>query len=254
MRIFSQEHRKKLSVAAKRREKSSSYKAKRRRITKKWWSDPEWAEEQRKKIIASLTPEIVAIVKEKNTVIGNDPAERKRRSLRFKRLWANRTWAARMRKALKAAWTSERCAKRKVDVRKHYQDHPGRRRKLSRSRRKLFLNKDFAERHGRRLKESPNAAEKSMMKILRKLKLNYRFQQSMFGYFPDFLLPKLKVVIECDGIYWHSKLSVRRRDRRKDRAFEKAGYKVIRISSEEVVKNPEKVLQQLKALLKRKTT
>jgi very-short-patch-repair endonuclease len=247
----SPELRRRLSLAADKRNESASYRAELSRLAKERWADQKWASRQTSLIQkACKTPEhrrnlSIAVSKEATSKEG-----RKVRSDRITALWSDPVWAANQRLRLQEAWTEERCEQRSEDISEHYKQHPERRRKLSRSRKKLFLDPKFAERHGRRFKESPNAAEKIMLKFLRKLKIGFQFQKSMLGFFPDFTLPSLKMIIECDGEYWHSPLKVRRRDARKDRLFTKAGYKVIRVCSEDVVDRTEEILDQLKKLIR----
>lgn len=44
----------------------------------------------------------------------------------------------------------------------------------------------------------------------------------------DALIPGPKVVVECDGEYWHSKPEMQRRDKRKDAYLRSRGYTVLR--------------------------
>ena len=44
----------------------------------------------------------------------------------------------------------------------------------------------------------------------------------------DALIPGPRVVVECDGEYWHSRPDMQERDRKKDRYLESRGYKVLR--------------------------
>lgn len=44
----------------------------------------------------------------------------------------------------------------------------------------------------------------------------------------DALIPGARVVIECDGEYWHSRPGMQERDRKKDRYLVSRGYKVLR--------------------------
>lgn len=44
----------------------------------------------------------------------------------------------------------------------------------------------------------------------------------------DALVPGARIVIECDGEYWHSRPEMTARDRRKDAYLTSRGYKVLR--------------------------
>jgi very-short-patch-repair endonuclease len=54
----------------------------------------------------------------------------------------------------------------------------------------------------------------------------------------DFVLPRRKAVVECDGSYWHSYLNVVARDRRKDDYLTSLGYRVFRFTDREIRKSP----------------
>ncbi len=211
------------------------------------WADKNWAKTATRKIRAACKTVThrrnlsIAITREAQSKNG-----RLIRSRHLKKLWSDPVWAAKQKKALKAAWTAARCKKRSKLVRKHYVEHPERRAKLSKSRKALFLNPKFAAKHGRLFRVKPSKAELIVRKFLRHSKISYKFQSSMFGFFPDFVLPVRKIVIECDGKYWHSPPSVRKRDKKKDRLFANAGYRVIRVSSEDVVSKTAEVLVSLK--------
>lgn len=65
-------------------------------------------------------------------------------------------------------------------------------------------------------------------------------QQAEIGpYEVDFLLPRRKKVIECDGSYWHSLPDNIIRDRRKDTYLTHWGYQVYRLSEEDILRSPE---------------
>lgn len=51
-------------------------------------------------------------------------------------------------------------------------------------------------------------------------------------FYPDILLPEVKIAIEIDGVI-HQKKRVQKKDRRKDRVFTAHGYAMIRFTNEE---------------------
>lgn len=79
------------------------------------------------------------------------------------------------------------------------------------------------------LTKHPNKIEAFVKEILDDLGVKYKFQAYVDGYIPDFLLPKSKIIIECDGDYWHTSSAAKKRDARKDRVYNRNGYDVIRI-------------------------
>lgn len=67
--------------------------------------------------------------------------------------------------------------------------------------------------------------------------LNETFEQEMkVGKFrTDFYLPKRKLVIECDGEYWHMTQKIKLRDQRKDKLLAKLGYNILRLSGQKII-------------------
>jgi len=66
----------------------------------------------------------------------------------------------------------------------------------------------------------------------------------------DLVAPKLKVVIELDGSYYHlSNLDAYRRDRRKDWLLQQHGYLVLRFLADDVVRHLEEILNTILAAL-----
>lgn len=54
------------------------------------------------------------------------------------------------------------------------------------------------------------------------------------GCLVDFAFPHERLAIECDGSYWHGRPSQQARDRKKDALLRSAGWRVIRLSEEEI--------------------
>jgi len=51
----------------------------------------------------------------------------------------------------------------------------------------------------------------------------------------DFYLPNSNTVLEVDGVYWHSRPAVKKRDKRQTLFLKKQGYTVKRISDKEIL-------------------
>ena len=70
----------------------------------------------------------------------------------------------------------------------------------------------------------------------------------------DFYLPEYKIVIQCDGCYWHNCLihyptyhiDKRKIDRKKDAILTSNGYKIYRFWEHEINKNVEECVEKLK--------
>lgn len=77
--------------------------------------------------------------------------------------------------------------------------------------------------------------ERSVRELLDLLGIEYQRQVPLCGVgWADFLIPDKKIVIECDGDYWHSLERVKIRDSKKESAWVKSGYKVIRLKEYEI--------------------
>src|SRR5579862_7104845 len=62
----------------------------------------------------------------------------------------------------------------------------------------------------------------------------FRRQRPVLNYIADFMCKELMLVIEVDGITHHWE-ETQEKDRRKQEALEKSGFKVIRISDDDVL-------------------
>lgn len=73
-----------------------------------------------------------------------------------------------------------------------------------------------------------------------------QYFKTKVGYkFPDFILPRYKLIIECDGEYWH-----KRNEQERDNLFKEKGYSIIHFSDKKILKNRKEVVQCLRQSLK----
>ncbi len=113
--------------------------------------------------------------------------------------------------------------------------------------------------------------EKLIEQELIKLNILYIHQKEINGYNVDFYLPDYRIIIECDGDYWHAnknifpnqkyiydpqykngRLSVedvRMRDEYKNKIFINNGYKIIRFWENEIKKNIDECIKKLNILI-----
>lgn len=68
-------------------------------------------------------------------------------------------------------------------------------------------------------------------------------------YFPDIVLEKYKIIIECDGDYWHSSEKVKAIDAQKDIEYKEAGYMVLRFSGTQIRTDLESVANEIKRVV-----
>jgi len=105
-----------------------------------------------------------------------------------------------------------------------------------------------------------------MNELLRDLGFKYAMYPKMFGN-PDFALIRRKIVIFCDGDFWHgymynekkkpSKKFWRekieenmRRDQRYSRKLRREGWSVLRFWEHDIEKNPDKCVRRIRRKLK----
>lgn len=61
----------------------------------------------------------------------------------------------------------------------------------------------------------------------------------------DFVDPTMKIVIEYDGLFWHTRPEVKKRDRIKEEFMTRLGFKVFRVAYEEHREDPTNAIEQL---------
>lgn len=87
-----------------------------------------------------------------------------------------------------------------------------------------------------------NKLELEGNKILDELNIKYQNQILMFNKFcVDVLIEKFNLIIQWDGIYWHSKPKRKLLDISQDAYLTKCGYKVLRFTDKEVYNNRDEI-------------
>ena len=85
-------------------------------------------------------------------------------------------------------------------------------------------------------KKKNTSIEIKTEKYLKKIGLNYQAQKFIKEgkTIADFYIPAQRIVIYCDGTYWHSIPKVRKRDATQDLLLGMNGYKVIRLPEKDI--------------------
>jgi len=86
--------------------------------------------------------------------------------------------------------------------------------------------------------------ETLMRKELERKNIEFKQYWKIGTFYVDFVL-KNKIVIECDGIYWHSKPEVKERDKRKNTFLINDGYKVFRFTDKEILNDVKKCVTEV---------
>lgn len=101
----------------------------------------------------------------------------------------------------------------------------------------------------RRFRSNPSRAERELWDWLRCKRfqgLRFHRQKCMFGYIADFWCPKRGIIIEVDGPHHADTVDA---DNTRDEVFVRYGIGVIRVSAYNVLLQPEKVVDAIKAVI-----
>ena len=88
--------------------------------------------------------------------------------------------------------------------------------------------------------------EKRLSTILDKLNIEYVFQYPILRYNIDFAIPSLKIVIECDGEYWHQD---KEKDLIRQENIEREGWLVLRYSGTKINQHLDSIEMELSRVL-----
>lgn len=97
----------------------------------------------------------------------------------------------------------------------------------------------------------PTSIEKAVAAILTGLHADFAREFPLSGYEFDFIVPSVRLLIECDGDYWHSFKEAKNRDRIKTNRALKLGYRVLRLSETLIESDPAQVRRLIVKELKR---
>jgi len=101
---------------------------------------------------------------------------------------------------------------------------------------------------------NPSSIEKAIWEVLDKLGINYETQVS-FNYskfIVDIYVPAQRLIIECNGDYWHNLPDRKRRDKKLKKYTKNNSYNLIELWERDIRRNPEQALQNgLKFMKKR---
>lgn len=118
--------------------------------------------------------------------------------------------------------------------------------------------KQFFRSHGARLaaegQRGPTSIERAMMAALDRAGVAYQYQYPIANSYGlifscDFGFPYARLIVECDGDYWHALPRVIERDRHKDAYLQACGYTVLRFSETQINQDVEACVQAILRLL-----
>lgn len=75
----------------------------------------------------------------------------------------------------------------------------------------------------------PSSLEVKVRSLLDAVGVEYEAPKQIGRYVVDLYIPSCRLVIECDGAYWHSLPGALEKDRRRDETLLSSGYRVLRL-------------------------
>lgn len=201
------------------------------------WANPErrteWARRQREEF---WTPQRRAEWGERTTEIARSPEGRASRSAAGKKVWEDPEFRRRHGETMRQRWNDPEYKARMAE----YTARPEVREARSRAARARWdaLNPEQRKAHLKRMRSAMKGGyrltkiEAMVLVALNSRDLPYFVHKPVGGYVADILIPSLKLIIECDGAYYHE---LRREgDEARDAALLALGYETIRLSEEEI--------------------
>lgn len=97
-------------------------------------------------------------------------------------------------------------------------------------------NKDPLALHAHTMRQAPTDSEARLWRALRSSQLGvaFRRQVPLLGFIADFYAPSIRLIVEVDGGYHARRGSA---DSRRDRKLARAGYRVVRLQAELVMRD-----------------
>ena len=103
--------------------------------------------------------------------------------------------------------------------------------------------------HAARMRHQPTPSEERLWRALPggKLGVSFRRQAPIGKYIGDFVASEVRLVVEVDGPYHDHR---RAADQRRERALRRLGYRVVRVSAEEVMTDLDAVVERIRRELR----
>ncbi|MCP9496096.1 MAG: endonuclease domain-containing protein [Pyrinomonadaceae bacterium MAG19_C2-C3] len=74
-------------------------------------------------------------------------------------------------------------------------------------------------------------------------------QFTIGAYITDFAFIEARLVVECDGSYWHGRPSQQSKDRQKDGYLKSQGWRVVRLGEDEINASPANCVDRVRGYL-----
>jgi very-short-patch-repair endonuclease len=106
-------------------------------------------------------------------------------------------------------------------------------------------------RQGNKWKYHTTSIEREFMRVADEMNIEYKRQYNIIkgGHQYDFYLPNYNLIVEMDGVYFHSMEHQATKDREQEEVATEQGYKLIRITDVELKNNKNIISERLNLLL-----
>lgn len=169
-----------------------------------------------------------------NTVPAMSKEQRLKRSEESKKAWRNLSEQDRKDRGKKAIKTTAQKEKVANAMRRHWDS-------LTDKERAAWIKSS---------RPRSSSLERTVAALLDALGIQYVAQESIGRYVVDFFVASRRLVIECDGLYWHSRPGMKERDARKDELLNALGYTVLRLPEAQIKSGA--VIETLKLVVDQK--
>ena len=109
-------------------------------------------------------------------------------------------------------------------------------------------SKDTLALHAHTMRQAPTDSEARLWRALRSSQLGvaFRRQVPLLGFIADFYAPSARLVVEVDGGYHARRVTA---DGRRDRKLARAGYRIVRVQAELVMRDVAAALRAVRRAL-----
>jgi len=109
-------------------------------------------------------------------------------------------------------------------------------------------NKGTLALHAHTMRQAPTDSEARLWRALRSSQLGvaFRRQAPLLGFIADFYAPSARLILEVDGGYHARRVTA---DARRDRKLQRAGYRVVRLPAELVMRDLPAALRAVRRAL-----
>jgi len=108
------------------------------------------------------------------------------------------------------------------------------------------IRQNTIQQHIKGFPQTNTSIEKIIETKLKEANIQYEHPYPFGRFVCDFAIVDRKIIIECDGIYWHNREDMKKRDKAKDAYIEKSGWKILRFWETDIKSQPNKCLQIIK--------